>query len=119
MPKASKNQGQVTIADQIRKVRKAMGWSQRDMANKLALSDKAVSSYEVGRSSPTIETVQLLSKLTKRPVSYFFDTAAQEGLDLAFKLDKIQEELTAIRRYLQTHKPSYRDKAIEEPSSNS
>lgn len=114
MPKVTKNQGQVTFAERIRKVRKAMGWSQRDMADKLSLSDKAVSSYEVGRSSPTIETIQLLSKLTKRPISYFFDNEVQEGLELAFKLDRMEEELKTIRRYLQTHKPSYRDKAVED-----
>ncbi len=93
-----------SFADRLKRVRQTMGWSQRDLAKELQLSDKAISSYEVGRSSPTIETLQILGKLTKRPLSYFFGDEAQEDIEIAFKLDRIEDELRSIRKYLESYK---------------
>lgn len=41
------------IGDRLRDLRNARGWKQRDVAIKIGVSDKAVSSYELGDTAPS------------------------------------------------------------------
>ena len=51
------------LANNIKKYRKQMDWSQADLAEKLGLTDKAVSSWERGRTEPSIGYVEKMSRL--------------------------------------------------------
>lgn len=48
------------IGDNIRKLREEMGISQADLAKKLSISDKTVSSWEVGRTEPKMSMIENL-----------------------------------------------------------
>lgn len=87
-----------TLAKKIKRARQASGLSQKELGKVLKLSDKAISSYEVGRAQPSVETLVDLGKVTHKPVSYFFEQIPEEDLDLQLKIKKIEQELLEIKR---------------------
>jgi transcriptional regulator with XRE-family HTH domain len=98
----TKPEKSLTLAKKIRQARKSVGLSQKDLAKVLELTDKAVSSYEVGRAVPSVETLREISKVTYKPFSYFMSEAEEQTGDeeLAEKIDKIDRELQEIKELL-------------------
>lgn len=66
------------IGNKISEKRKEKGWTQRELADKLCVSDKNVSKWECGRSVPDIFYLKKLSELFSVSVDYFLD---REGTD--------------------------------------
>lgn len=91
---------EIQVGQRIRQARKEAGYSQKDLAKALKLSDKAVSSYEVGRAQPNLETLQAISKATFKSVSYFLDEADPEDLDLQLRIKRIEQELLRVKKAL-------------------
>jgi transcriptional regulator with XRE-family HTH domain len=96
MSNMKKNSG---IAEKLKKARKAVGLSQKQLGKVLKLSDKAISSYEVGRATPPIETLREISKVTYKPVSYFLDEETKIST-VESRLQIIERELAEIRKEL-------------------
>lgn len=89
------------LARKISLARKNAGLSQKDLSHKLKISDKTVSSYEVGRAEPTIETLKKISEVTQHPLHYFVgNTSEQSQAEIKAKLNQIEIELGAIRALL-------------------
>lgn len=102
MPKSSAPV--ITLGQRIKLAREEAGLSQRQLGQILQLSDKAVSSYEVGRAEPSLEILQTISRATSTPVEYFFSSksgadSSSNGLLLA-KLARIEKELQQIKQSL-------------------
>ncbi|MGD9128979.1 MAG: helix-turn-helix transcriptional regulator [Candidatus Woesebacteria bacterium] len=91
----------LTLAKKIKQARKDSALSQKELAKALKLSDKAISAYEVGRSSPSLKTLKSISKITDKPISYFLDDKEAEELDLEIKIRTIEKELSEIKKILQ------------------
>lgn len=89
-----------TIGKKIRYARTEAGLSQKDLANQLQLSDKAVSTYEVGRAQPGIEVLREIGEATGRPVTYFIEDEGVEEIDFAVKIKNIEIELAEIKKAL-------------------
>lgn len=87
----------------LKVARKSKGMSQAALGKMLNLSDKAVSSYEVGRATPTLEVLQEISKITYKPITYFIDDVEAEEVQLREKLDIIERELSEVKRLLAQH----------------
>ncbi len=90
----------LSISQKIRYARTEAGLSQKDLAVQLQLSDKAVSSYEVGRAQPGIEVLRDIGQATGRPVTYFIDDEGVEEIDFAVKIKNIEKELTELKKAL-------------------
>jgi len=90
---------QATLATRIKTARQELQLSQKELGQKLRLSDKAVSAYEVGRAVPTIETLIHLSQLVYKPIGYFFEQQSVD-LELQIKLKQIEKELLEAKRSL-------------------
>ena len=90
----------LSIGQKIRYARTEAGLSQKELANQLQLSDKAVSTYEVGRAQPGIEVLKDIGQATGRPVTYFIDEEGTEEIDFAVKIKKIEKELVEIKKSL-------------------
>lgn len=101
---SNKNQEPVkqleSIGRKIKTARQEAGYSQRELAQVLKLSDKAVSSYEVGRAQPTLQTLVQLSQATHKPISYFLDDLEDKNLNFQLKVKKIEQELVEIKQLL-------------------
>ena len=90
----------LNISQKIRYARTEAGLSQKDLAAQLQLSDKAVSSYEVGRAQPGIEVLRDIGQATGRPVTYFIDDEGVEEIDFAVKIKNIEKELAELKKAL-------------------
>lgn len=90
----------LSIGQKIRYARTEAGLSQKELANKLQLSDKAISTYEVGRAQPGLEVLKDIGQATGRPVTYFIDEERAEEIDFAVKIKLIEKELAGIKQAL-------------------
>ncbi len=93
------NPKKYNVGEAIKKARKEVGLSQKEFAEALRVSDKTVSSYEVGRALPSFEMMKKISKSLHKPISYF-DDESPEDLDLQLKLNSIERELIEIKKLL-------------------
>jgi len=91
------------VGKKIRYAREHMGLSQRQLGKVLALSDKAISSYEVGRTLPNMHILRKLGEVVDRPVAYFDDSDSVE-FDLQNKIKIIEKELLEIKKLLKEQK---------------
>lgn len=80
-----------SIGQQLKELRKAQGWTQSTVADKVELSRPAISNIEAGRRALTLETLTRFCELYKIDISYFgIDTENfDETQDLTARLEKI------------------------------
>jgi len=81
-----------------------MGISQKQLAGHLRVSDKAVSSYEVGRTTPSFATIKKISKIVHKPITYFDEDSDPKDLDLQIKIKIVEKELLEIKKLLKKRK---------------
>ena len=89
------------LKDKIVQARKQAKLSQQILGQVVGVSDKAISAYEVGRSSPPIKVLRKISKATGQPLSYFLQPEEVGTQDMIFsKLDEVEKQLKALREEL-------------------
>lgn len=98
--KKSTSQSMKSLGNKIKIARKSIGLSQKDLARYIKVTDKAVSSYEVGRTSPPITILKKISLIVHKPLSYFDDNASFTKEELLQKLNQIEQELKEVKQYL-------------------
>lgn len=89
--------------DNLVKLRKAKGWSQEDLADKLGLSRQAISKWEVGSSKPDIDNVIKLSKLFSISIDELVNNEIVKTEAISIKVkkkDKKQKLLVWLRRLM-------------------
>lgn len=91
------------IGERIRKIRESEGISQRSLGLSLGLSDKAISSYESGRTLPPLKTLFKIAGELKKPVSYFIENAEDEA-SLYERIDRTERLLNEVNTELKTIK---------------
>lgn len=73
----NENEGK-TFADVIVELRKEKGFTQQDLANRLHITDKAVSKWERGLSYPDITSISTLANILDVDSSYLIDLCKSE-----------------------------------------
>lgn len=63
----------LNFSRKLRQARAEAGFSQKEIGEAIGLSDKAVSTYETGSVEPSLENLNIIAKLTNKPISYFFE----------------------------------------------
>ncbi|GIW60923.1 MAG: hypothetical protein KatS3mg087_1989 [Patescibacteria group bacterium] len=86
------------LGERIRLARKHLDLSQIELAQLVGVSDKAISSYEVGRAVPPLDILKKISEYTRKPVGYFFDEPEERQSELRDRLERMQEELDELRK---------------------
>ena len=80
----------LTIGDRIRQAREGVGWTQRQLAERLSISQSAVAGWELNRHEPDSSTIAKISELTGRPVAWFYganDEAARQMFYMELRRD--------------------------------
>ena len=84
------------IGDTISQLRKEKGWTQAELANKLQVSDKAVSKCESNKGEPSIEFLPILAQLFDVSLDYLMTGKEKEDkiitisrLELCAKKDDV------------------------------
>ena len=89
------------IADNIVKLRKEKHWTQAELADHLNYSDKAISKWERGESTPDADSLLELAKLFNVTVDYFFHKEEEQRQYILPSKDlKIRNLLILILSYL-------------------
>ncbi|MCZ8114583.1 helix-turn-helix transcriptional regulator [Silanimonas sp.] len=60
----------------IRERREALGWSQAELAERLAVSRQTVNAIETGKYDPSLPLAFKLARLFGEPIETLFDDAA-------------------------------------------
>jgi len=61
------------LGKKIKIARVELDLTQTDLAKKIDAKQKSISRYETGLSMPSIETLVKITKVLKKPVSYFIN----------------------------------------------
>jgi len=94
------------IGKRIRKYREEAEISQKKLGLVLGLSDKAISSYESGRTLPPIETLYRIAKQLKRPIHLFINeksnshTLEEKFFHVEEQIKTINDDLSVIKKLL-------------------
>ena len=80
-----------SIGKTIAELRKAKGWTQIELAEKLNVSDKAVSKWEKDNGSPSIEFFPILAELFEVSIDYLM-TGKKEGKQKEVTIEKKKEK---------------------------
>ena len=96
---ASKAKQLSALSERIRKARKEARLSQHDLGENIGVSDKSISAYEQGRSTPPIKNLKKIAQATKHPFAYFTQEDSDEAT-LAAKLLSIERELAEVKKLL-------------------
>jgi transcriptional regulator with XRE-family HTH domain len=77
------------VGTKIRKLREMMGLTQEDLANAVGLSSEFISLLELGRRSPSLESLSRIAKFLEKDISFFIleKTESFDSLILGDKLD--------------------------------
>lgn len=86
----------LNLSVKIKQARVRANLSQKDLAEKLGVSDKTISAYELGRAIPPSTTLKRISEITGQSLNGFFDDHQESDLETINKkldiiLRKIQE----------------------------
>lgn len=87
------------LAERIRDARKDARLSQDELGKFIGVSDKSVSAYEQGRSTPPISKLKKIAEYTNHPLSYFTQEENSEAL-LVSKLAAIEQNLIEVKTLL-------------------
>ena len=64
------------MRNHVRERREAMGWSQAELAERLAVSRQTVNAIETGKYDPSLPLAFKLARLFAEPIESLFDDAA-------------------------------------------
>jgi transcriptional regulator with XRE-family HTH domain len=87
------------LAQRIREARRNAHLSQEELGKYIGVSDKSVSAYEQGRSTPPITKLKKIAESTNHPLSYFTQEDNEDAL-LTSKLANIERELAEVKKLL-------------------
>ncbi len=85
------------IARRIRDARRAARLSQAELGLAVGLSDKAISAYEKGRSTPPVDKLQKIAESTRQPIAYFTDTQLSD-VEIMQKIMNLEHELNELKQ---------------------
>ena len=79
------------VKDNLIKLRKENKLTQLELAQKIGYSDKAISRWETGETTPDVETLNSLASLYNVPISFFFEKYSEEKQNLQKKKEEKQK----------------------------
>lgn len=88
------------LASRIRTARQEARLSQSSLGQYIGVSDKSISSYEQGRSTPPFAKLKKIAEFTNQPLSFFTQEDNDEAT-ITGKLLSIERELNEVKKLLQ------------------
>lgn len=91
------------LPDKIIKLRKAKGWSQEDLAEKLDISRQAISRWENGTALPDVQNVLQISKLFNVTTDYLLNDDYESDRDIPVVQTTAQETEDLFQKKKRMH----------------
>lgn len=95
----------------IRKLRKEYGYTQKELGEKIGVSNSAIANYEKGFRAPLQDTLFKLAEIFNVSVNYFFPYESNAEKQLTDKITEISSKLTESR---QTKVYNFAERQLEE-----
>ncbi len=90
----------MNIGKKITEYRKSKKWTQAELAKKLFVSDKAISSWESSRTSPDLESILKLSELFECNVAnLLYDNNEKMNLETEIKIRITEDDYLRLNSY--------------------
>ena len=70
----------MTVGQTIKTLRKSIGLTQKELAEKLGLAPTAISAWERGANKPMMDSLSMMAELFGVPISYFYSKAGEHTL---------------------------------------
>lgn len=87
------------LQERVRRAREEAHLSQKELGDFIGVSDKSVSAYEQGRSTPPFEKLRKIATFTNRPITFFTEEEPNASV-IVNKLTIIEKEMAEIRALL-------------------
>ncbi len=92
----------MNIGNKISEMRKAKKWTQQNLADKLYISAKAISSWESSRTTPDLESIVKLSEIFDCNVStLLYEPTEKINLETEIKIKITEDEYLYLKQYLE------------------
>lgn len=93
------------LPSRLKHARQKAQLSQKELGEKLGISEMAISAYETGRAIPPIPALKKISEITKLPFSYFIaEKKKQISLEsLHIDIQKIKKDVSQVLKLLQSY----------------
>ena len=89
------------LGSRIANLRKEKGWTQNDLADKVFVTDKTVSSWEINRTEPSLETLIKLSELFSCSISYLiYGDTERSDIETEIKIRLSKDEFENIELFM-------------------
>lgn len=121
-----REQRMISANENITRIRKEKGMSQQELADKIGVSQTAVTYWETGKRRLKLETIievskaltcdvrDILSGDTKIPCLYTIDEVFSRIKDRVRELDNLESERDSVMDYIRAFGASERRKELEE-----
>lgn len=91
----------MNLGNRIANLRRRKKWTQNDLANKLFVADKTISSWESNRTEPSLETIIKLSELLDCSASYLiYGDIEKNNIETEIKIKITKDEYKNIELFL-------------------
>lgn len=91
----------MNLGNRIANLRRRKKWTQNDLANKLFVADKTISSWESNRTEPSLETIIKLSELLDCSASYLiYGDTEKNNIETEIKIKITKDEYKNIELFL-------------------
>jgi|688.fasta_scaffold11808_13 transcriptional regulator with XRE-family HTH domain len=88
------------LADKIKQARRDSNLSQKELGQAVLISEKAISSYEQGRTTPPIGMLKKIANKTNHPISFFVEESSKD-YEIHSLLEKVEGLLSDIKNLLE------------------
>ncbi len=100
----------MTVGENIRRIRKEKGLTQKQLGELCGMNEANVRKYELGKANPKIETVNKIASALGEPLNCFLDISVKEVKEATTKAISFKEYL-GILGY-EIHESPYNDKWV-------
>lgn len=91
----------MSIGDRICKLRKNKGFTQLDLANKLFITDKAISSWEQNRTEPSLEMLVRIAEILDCSIGYLvYGDNPRSDVETEIKIKITKDEYDVLSNFM-------------------
>ena len=93
----------MNYGERISKLRQSKNITQKELASKLYVTDKTISSWEANRTEPSLEMIIKLSEILECSASYLlYGDNSKNNIEMEIKIRLVKEEYDNLNELMNT-----------------
>lgn len=86
------------FSKKLKKIMYEKGFTQKDLAEKLGVSQAFISSWQVGKRNPKLSSIKKISEALNVPVDYFFESSENKDSKKDIKILQLEKENLRLQK---------------------